>query len=158
MFQFCSLKKKKKEKKGRKIEVVLWPSQWNPRRKLGQNKTAYSSPVLIFLIKLIVICIESKMWYETDYKASYFMIGDAYKTHDEERQHQSTLFLLSYILYVTKCLCKKYTFCIKEIKMTVVLQGCLWQDWNTCSREENLWPFLENKVGVAQQLPSEENG
>lgn len=38
---------------------------------------------------------------------------------------------------------------LKEIKITVVLQGCIWQCWNTCSREEILWPFLENKVAVA---------
>lgn len=54
-----------------------------------------------------MICIESKMWNKTDDKASYFMTGDVYKTHDEQRLHQSTLFLLSYILYATKCLCKK---------------------------------------------------
>lgn len=54
------------------------------------------------------------MWNKTDDKATYFMIGDVYKTHEEQRQHQSTLFLLSYILYVTKCLCKNYTFCVTK--------------------------------------------
>ena len=52
------------------------------------------------------------MWHSTDDKASYFMIEGANKTHDEQRQHQSTLFLLSYVLYATKWLCKNDTLYI----------------------------------------------
>lgn len=54
------------------------------------------------------------MWDDTDDKASYFMIGGANKTHDEQRQHQSTLFLLSFVLYATKGLCKNDTFYITK--------------------------------------------
>lgn len=42
------------------------------------------------------------MWDNTDDKAGYFMTGGANKTHDEQMQHQSTLFLLSYDLCATK--------------------------------------------------------
>lgn len=54
------------------------------------------------------------MWDNTDDKAGYFMTGGANKTHDEQMQHQSTLFLLSYDLCATKWLCKNYTFYITK--------------------------------------------
>lgn len=61
-----------------------------------------------------MICVQSKMWNKTDDKAGYFKIGDAYKTQNEQRQHQNTLFLFSYILCAPECLCKKYTFRITK--------------------------------------------
>lgn len=97
--------------------------------ELGQNNTAYSSCILIFLIKKnlsYMICIESKIQVNTDDKDNYFIIGGANKTHDERRQHQNTSFLLGHVLYATKWLCKNYTFYItKRSKHYICVASCV---------------------------------